>query len=169
MSKFKMAGVVPESITDGEGIRYVLFVQGCPHHCPGCHNPETHDFDRGKEEDTENILKEFKKNPLLSGITFSGGEPFCQAGPLADLGEEIVRLDKNVTVYSGYTFEQLYEMGKSDPDILRLLNVADVLIDGRFILSEKSLTVRFRGSKNQRMIDLKKTMKDGGKKVYTFE
>ncbi len=169
MSKLKIAGIVPESITDGEGIRYVLFVQGCPHHCPGCHNPETHDFSGGTYEDTENIFKEFKKNPLLSGITFSGGEPFCQPGPLADLGERIVEIGKNVTVYSGYTFEQLLEMSRENGDILRLLNIADVLIDGRFIMSERSLLTRFRGSRNQRMIDLKKTMKDSGKTVHTFE
>ena len=169
MSKLNVAGVVPESITDGEGIRYVLFVQGCPHHCPGCHNPETHSFEGGTETDIEDIYREFKKNPLLSGITFSGGEPFCQPGPLADLGEIVVGGGKNVTVFSGYTIEQLLEMGKENPDIMRLLNIADVLIDGRFVLAEKSLTLRFRGSRNQRMIDLKKTLKDGGKTIYTFE
>ena len=169
MSKLKIAGVVPESITDGDGIRYVLFVQGCPHHCPGCHNPETHDFEGGTEADTDDILKEFSKNPLLSGITFSGGEPFCQPGPLADLGEKVVENGKNITVYTGYTFEQLLEMSRDNSDIKRLLDVAHVLIDGRFILSEKSLTIRFRGSKNQRMIDLKKTMQSGGETIYTFE
>ena len=169
MSKLNVAGIVPESITDGEGIRYVLFVQGCPHHCPGCHNPETHSFEGGTVTDIEDIYREFKKNPLLSGITFSGGEPFCQPGPLADLGEMVVGGGKNVTVFSGYTIEKLLEMGKENPDITRLLNIADVLIDGRFVLAEKSLTLRFRGSKNQRMIDLKKTLKDGGKTIYTFE
>ena len=169
MSKLNVAGVVPESITDGEGIRYVLFVQGCPHHCPGCHNPETHSFEGGTETDIDDIYCEFKKNPLLSGITFSGGEPFCQPGPLADLGEMVVGGGKNVTVFSGYTIEQLLEMGRDNPDIMRLLNVADVLIDGRFVLAEKSLTIRFRGSRNQRMIDLKKTLADGGKTIYTFE
>lgn len=114
-------------------------------------------------------MEEFKANPLLSGITFSGGEPFCQAGALADLAEEIISLGKNITVYSGYTFEQLYEMAKEDKDIMRLLSLADVLIDGKFIMSEKTLLLRFRGSKNQRMIDLKKTMESNGKTVYTFE
>ena len=169
MSKLKIAGVVPESITDGDGIRYVLFVQGCPHHCPGCHNPETHDFDGGTETDIDDILKEFLRNPLLSGITFSGGEPFCQPGPLADLGEKVVAKGKNVTVYSGYTFERLLEMSRDNGDIARLLNISDVLIDGRFVMSEKSLTLRFRGSKNQRMIDLKKTLAEVGKTIYTFE
>lgn len=101
-------------------------------------------------------MEEFKANPLLSGITFSGGEPFCQAGALADLAEEIISLGKNITVYSGYTFEQLYEMAKEDKDIMRLLSLADVLIDGKFIMSEKTLLLRFRGSKNQRMLILKR-------------
>ncbi len=169
MSKIRIAGVVRESITDGDGIRFVLFVQGCPHHCPGCHNPQTHSFEGGTEADTEDILKEFNKNPLLSGITFSGGEPFCQPGPLAELGERIVKGGKNVTVFSGYTFERLWEMARENYDIMRLLRVADVLIDGPFILAEKSLNVRFRGSKNQRMIDLKRTLKSDGKTIYTFE
>lgn len=169
MSKVRIAGVVRESITDGDGIRFVLFVQGCPHHCPGCHNPQTHSFEGGTEADTEDILNEFNKNPLLSGITFSGGEPFCQPKPLADLGERIAAGGKNVTVFSGYTFEQLWEMAKRNSDIMRLLRVADVLIDGPFIIAEKSLNVRFRGSKNQRMIDLKQTLRSGGNTIYTFE
>ena len=94
MSKLKIAGVVKESITDGDGIRFVLFVQGCPHHCYGCHNPQTHDFNGGTIVDSGQVLEEFKANPLLSGITFSGGEPFCQAGALADLEEEIISLGK---------------------------------------------------------------------------
>lgn len=169
MSKLRIAGVVKESITDGIGIRFVLFVQGCPHHCYGCHNPQTHDFNGGTIVDSGQVLEEFKANPLLSGITFSGGEPFCQAGALADLAEEVISLGKNVTVYSGYTFEQLYKMAEEDKDIMRLLCLADVLIDGKFIMSEKTLLLRFRGSKNQRMIDLKRTMESDGKTVYTFE
>ncbi len=169
MSKFRAAGVVSESITDGEGIRYVLFVQGCPHRCPGCHNPETHDFSGGYDADTDEIFKEFSKNPLLSGITFSGGEPFCQPEPLAELAEKVKAAGKNVTVYTGYTIEQLLNDGKKNSGIMKLLDLADVLIDGRFIIEEKSLTLRFRGSKNQRMIDVQKTLKSGGKTIYTFE
>lgn len=169
MSQIKIAGVVRESITDGDGIRFVLFTQGCPHKCMGCHNPQTHDFDGGQTTDTEKIFEEFKKNPLLSGMTFSGGEPFCQPKPLVELAEKVLSLGKNIAIYSGYTFEQLYEMGKSDDDIMRLLNLCDVLVDGKFIQEEKSLLTRFRGSKNQRLIDLKKTMKSCGEIVYTFD
>ena len=158
MSDIRIAGIVRESIVDGDGIRFVVFVQGCPHHCEGCHNPQTHDFEGGSIVSTDKILNEFRKNPLLAGITFSGGEPFCQAQPLAELAEEVVKYGKNVWVYSGYTFEQLFEMSQHDNNILKLLNIADVLIDGRFMLEQKSLLLRFRGSKNQRMIDLKKTM-----------
>lgn len=158
MSDIRIAGIVRESIVDGDGIRFVVFAQGCPHHCEGCHNPQTHDFEGGSIASTEKILHEFIKNPLLAGITFSGGEPFCQAQPLAELAEEVVKCGKNVWVYSGYTFEQLFEMSQYDNNILKLLNIADVLIDGRFMLEQKSLLLRFRGSKNQRMINLKKTM-----------
>ncbi|MCI5892609.1 MAG: anaerobic ribonucleoside-triphosphate reductase activating protein [Clostridiales bacterium] len=158
MSDIRIAGIVRESIVDGDGIRFVVFVQGCPHRCEGCHNPQTHDFEGGSIVSTDKILQEFRKNPLLAGITFSGGEPFCQAQPLAELAEEVVKYGKNVWVYSGYTFEQLFEMSQHDNNILKLLNIADVLIDGRFMLEQKSLLLRFRGSKNQRMIDLKKTM-----------
>ncbi|HIV86197.1 MAG TPA: anaerobic ribonucleoside-triphosphate reductase activating protein [Candidatus Monoglobus merdigallinarum] len=169
MSKIRIAGVVKESITDGEGIRFVLFVQGCPHRCPGCHNPQTHDFGGGQVVDTDDVVKEFSKNPLLRGITFSGGEPFCQPAPLVEIGEQVLRLNKNITVYSGYTFEELLKMSKADSNILRLLQISDVLIDGRFELDKKSLNIRFRGSKNQRMIDLKKTLDCGGETIYTFE
>lgn len=168
MSDLRIAGIVRESIVDGDGIRFTLFVQGCPHHCEECHNPETHDFDGGSVILTERILDEFKKNPLLSGITFSGGEPFCQAKPLAELGAEIASLDKNIWVYSGYTFEQLYEMSKSDSGVLKLLETADVLVDGRFIAEQKSMLLRFRGSKNQRIIDLKKTMAEESKTPYVI-
>ena len=168
MSDLRIAGIVRESIVDGDGIRFTLFVQGCPHHCEECHNPETHDFDGGSVISTERILDEFKKNPLLSGITFSGGEPFCQAKPLAELGAEIASLDKNIWVYSGYIFEQLYEMSKSDSGVLKLLETADVLVDGRFIAEQKSMLLRFRGSKNQRIIDLKKTMAEESKTPYVI-
>lgn len=161
MKNLRIAGVVNESIVDGKGIRYTVFVQGCPHHCEGCHNPQTHDFSGGTEVSLELLLNEIKKDPLLSGVTFSGGEPFCQALPLAELGKEIKALGLDITVYSGFTFEELYSMSEDDEGIRSLLNVADILIDGKFILAEKSLMLKFRGSKNQRIIDLKESLKAG--------
>lgn len=168
MNKLRISGIVRESIVDGDGIRFVLFVQGCPHKCEGCHNPQTHPFDGGSIVDIDDVITEFKKNPLLSGITFSGGEPFCQAKPLVELAKRVIELDKNIYIYSGYTFEELCEMSDKNPKILELLNLADVLVDGLFIEEEKSLLLRFRGSKNQRLIDLKKTMSDG-RTVHTFK
>ena len=108
MSKpIRLAGVIRESIVDGPGIRFVVFVQGCPHHCEGCHNPESHDFSGGYDCEPEKILAEIKKNPLLDGVTFSGGEPLCQAAALLPLAKEIKKLGLNLFIYTGSIFEDL--------------------------------------------------------------
>ncbi len=161
MPVLRVSGIVKESIVDGPGIRYVVFTQGCPHNCEGCHNPHTHDFNGGYEADTEQLLDEIKENPLLSGVTFSGGEPFCQPEPLVQLAREVHKLRKNVIVYSGYTFEELIELSETEAAVGELLGETDILIDGRFVLEQKSLMLRFRGSKNQRIIDVKKSLADG--------
>ena len=101
MASLRISGVVPESIVDGKGIRYVIFTQGCPHHCPGCHNPQTHDFEGGYVVDTDGLLEEMRQDPLLTGVTFSGGEPFCQPAPLAELARKIHESGLDVTVYTG--------------------------------------------------------------------
>lgn len=149
-----LSGIEPESIVDGPGIRYVLFTQGCPHACPGCHNPKTHPFEGGFPADIPAILQEVRENPLLKGVTFSGGEPFCQAGELAKLAKQLraqnPRLD--LLIFTGYTLEQLLAMGV---EAVELLEQADWLVDGRFLLEERDLTLRFRGSRNQRLIDLR--------------
>ncbi len=155
-----LAGTVSESIVDGKGIRYTVFVQGCPHHCPGCHNPQTHEFGVGTKRDIHEIFEEFNRDPLLKGITFSGGEPFCQPGPLAELGRLVHSLGKDVTTYTGFLYEDL--VSKNDPEIDALLAQTDVLIDGPFIQDQKNLELLFRGSANQRLIDMKKT-RDLGK------
>lgn len=154
-SRLKINGIVPESIVDGPGFRYTVFVQGCPHHCPGCHNPQTHDFDGGHWVEIEDLMAEFAENPLLAGVTFSGGEPFCQPAPLCEMAEKVRAMGKTVMVYSGYTLEQLLEMGKTNSDILRLLRLSDTLVDGPYIAEQRDLTLQFRGSRNQRMIDLR--------------
>jgi len=148
----RIAGIEPESVVDGEGIRYVVFVQGCPHRCPGCHNPETHPFDGGREADIEELFAEIRENPLLKGVTFSGGEPFCQPKPLAQLARMVHGIGLDVTTYTGYLYEDLLNM--PDPDVAELLAQTDTLIDGPFILAEKDLTLAFRGSRNQRIIKL---------------
>lgn len=154
----RLAGVIRESVVDGPGYRFVVFTQGCPHRCEGCHNPETHDFQGGYESDTSRILDAVRADPLLRGVTFSGGEPFCQAAPLAHLARQIHALGLDVMCYTGYTFEQLTADTDNHPDWLALLKETDILVDGPFILSEKSLSLRFRGSKNQRMIDPKRSL-----------
>ena len=154
----RLAGVVPESYVDGPGIRFVIFVQGCPHGCEGCHNPETHDFSGGRDADTDRILEKIESNSLIKGVTFSGGEPFCQPAPLAELAEKLKRRGYHVMSYSGFTFEQLLQKSRSDSDIKKLLENLDLLVDGRFILSQKTLELRFRGSRNQRIIDVPQSL-----------
>ena len=166
MKNLRIAGVVNESIVDGKGIRYTIFVQGCPHHCEGCHNPQTHDFSGGNEITIQQLLKDIQKDPLLSGVTFSGGEPFCQPEALAALGKEIKALGLDITIYSGYTFEELWLMSEKNKAIRELLEIADILIDGKFILEQKSLMLKFRGSKNQRIIDVPKSI-PAGKAIET--
>ena len=153
-SKLRISGVVPESIVDGPGIRFTVFTQGCPHHCPGCHNPQTHAFDGGQLVDVEELAAQMEENPLLTGVTFSGGEPFCQPEPLCELAALVKARGKHVMVYSGYTLEQLLEMGKTKPAVRRLLQLADTLVDGRYVEELRDLTLEFRGSSNQRIIDL---------------
>jgi anaerobic ribonucleoside-triphosphate reductase activating protein len=146
----RISGIAPESIVDGPGIRFTLFTQGCEKRCPGCHNPGTHDKNGGYLMTVGEILAEIKKNPLIDGVTFSGGEPFLQAAALAVLGREIKNLGLNLIVYSGYTHAELEAM----PEAKELLDIADILIDGEFVEREKSLELRFRGSKNQQVINL---------------
>ncbi len=157
----RMAGIVRESFVDGPGIRFVAFCQGCPHGCPGCHNPETHDFTKGKEVSLEKILQAVDANPLLDGITFSGGEPFCQPKPLARLGQAVHQRGLNVVAFTGYTYEELLEKTHQDPAIGQLLDQVDFLIDGRFRLDQRDLSLRFRGSRNQRILDMKATREAG--------
>lgn len=158
-SKLRICGIEPESIVDGKGFRYVIFTQGCPHGCPGCHNPQTHDFNAGKLVDIDDLFREICENPLLKGVTFSGGEPFCQPGPLTELAKMVHARKLDVTAFTGYTYEALLE--KHDPEIDALLLETDVLIDGPFIEAEKDLTLLFRGSRNQRLINMKETRQSG--------
>jgi anaerobic ribonucleoside-triphosphate reductase activating protein len=153
--KIRIAGIVRNSYVDGPGIRYTIFAQGCPHHCEDCHNPHTHDFSGGKKTDVLQITKEIRSDPLLSGVTFSGGEPFAQLSMFTDLAEQIS--DYNIICYTGYTFEELYE----NPSTHTLLRLIDVLVDGRFEKNRKSFGLKFRGSTNQRVIDSKESLRLG--------
>lgn len=156
--RIRIAGTADDSIVDGPGIRYTVFTQGCPHRCPGCHNPETHDFAGGREVDTGKILEQIYDNPLLDGVTLSGGDPFCQPEACAEIARGAHAAGLNVWCYTGYTWEELIS-GRQE--WMELLRETDVLVDGRFILEKRSLECRFRGSTNQRLIDVKKTLESG--------
>jgi len=157
----RVAGIIKESIVDGPGIRFSIFTQGCPHICDGCHNPDTHDFEGGNDMSAALLLADIEKDPLLSGVTFSGGEPFCQSKAVYELAVKVKGLGLNIMAYSGWTLEQLLEMSEDDKYIGLLLEQIDYLVDGRFILSERDLELRFRGSRNQRYIDMNKTRETG--------
>ena len=159
-TELRLAGTEPESIVDGRGIRYTIFVQGCPHDCPGCQNPQTHDFSGGSLVPIDKLIAEIQANPMLRGVTFSGGEPFCQAAGLSDLAERIKAETKlDITIYSGWTYEQLSQ--KSDETVQHLLRLADYLVDGPYVEAKRDLTLHFRGSRNQRVIDLNATRREG--------
>ena len=153
-----LSGIVSDSIVDGPGIRVTVFCQGCPHHCPGCHNPETWDFGCGTNMDEETILEIVRSNPLCRGVTFSGGEPFAQAEGYAKLAKLLKAHRYEVASYSGYTFEQLLSGTPAQRELLRHI---DVLIDGPFLMAEKSLELSFRGSRNQRILDVPKSLAAG--------
>ena len=159
ITTLRIAGIIRESIVDGPGIRFAVFGQGCPHNCQGCHNPDSHDFEGGDDCAIDKILEEIDKNPLLKGVTFSGGEPFCQAEEFAELGEKIRERGLSVVTFTGYTYEELLDL--SNESINRLLEVTDLLIDGRYEADKRDLTLKFRGSSNQRIIDMKKTRETG--------
>ena len=153
-----LAGVQTDSIVDGPGIRTTYFCQGCPHHCEGCHNPETWPFAGGTPMDTDALAEIAVSNPLCRGVTFSGGEPFAQAEGFLELAKVLKAKGYEIASYSGYTFEQLL---RGTPAQRALLEHIDVLIDGPFVLAEKSLELVFRGSKNQRILDVPKSLQSG--------
>ena len=158
-----LSGIVQDSIVDGPGIRTTFFCQGCPHHCPGCHNPETWDFGCGTQVPVEDLVDVVKSNPLCRGVTFSGGEPFAQAAGFAKLARLLKKEGYEVASYSGYTFDEL--LSGSD-DQKELLASIDILIDGPFVLAERSLELVFRGSRNQRILDVPRSLA-AGKAVAT--
>lgn len=156
--KLRVAGTEPESVVDGPGIRFVVFTQGCPHRCPGCHNPETWDPDGGRLIEVQEILALIEEGKLLKGITLSGGEPFLQAGALVELARGVKELGLDVVVYTGFIFEELLELSQINPAYRELLGLTSVLIDGPYRQSERDLTLAFRGSRNQRLIDVQRSL-----------
>lgn len=153
----RIFGVVEESIVDGPGIRYSIFVQGCSHGCPGCHNPESHSPKGGELRSIESVLGGIRSNKLIAGVTLSGGEPFEQPHACAVLAQQLKADGYNIWTFTGYLYEDLMKMSQANPDIACLLDNIDVLVDGPFVEELKSLELDWRGSSNQRVIDLVKT------------
>ena len=153
-TKLRIMDFVYSSSVDGTGFRDVLFVNYCPHHCEGCHNPESWDKKNGKDITIEEAFENLTKSEITN-VTFSGGEPFEQAEALTILAKMLKEKGKTIWVYSGYTFEQLIK----SPEKLKLLELCDVLVDGKFEINNKGLNMRFKGSYNQRILDVKKSLK----------
>ncbi|MDC2867675.1 MULTISPECIES: anaerobic ribonucleoside-triphosphate reductase activating protein [unclassified Bacillus (in: firmicutes)] len=148
----RVMNIIHDSVVDGEGLRTVVFFAGCPHRCFGCHNPQSWNICNGTEMTKEEIINEIEKNPLTD-VTFSGGDPFFQAAEIKELAKNVKDLQKNLWIYTGYTFEEI--QNSQNNDMIELLHYADVLVDGRFELEMRDLTLPFRGSSNQRIIRLK--------------
>ena len=159
MAIIDISGFAPNSITDGPGLRFTVFCQGCIHNCPGCHNPETHPFGTGEKYRVEDIYKMIKKDPLVKGVTFSGGEPFCQREAFCRLAQLLKADGYEIAAYTGFVFEDLVK-DKSDAKY-KLLEYLDILVDGPFILAQRSLEAGFRGSLNQRVINVPASLEKG--------
>ena len=165
--RIRLSGIEKESIVDGPGLRYVLFSQGCIHMCPGCHNPQTHGFTGGELYEVEDLVREILENPLLSGVTFSGGDPFNQAEAFSFVARLLKEKGMNIWSYTGYTIEEL--RNAKDPFQKDLLEQVDVLVEGRFVQSLRTLSKPFAGSSNQRVIDLRKSTADRIVEIITEE
>lgn len=159
--KIKLAGLVADSIVDGPGFRFTIFTQGCPHNCEGCHNPQTHDFSGGRYADCDKIIEKIQQNKLTAGVTFSGGEPFCQPEPCAYTAKKLKALGYHLMAFTGYEFEQLLEMSEKNNHIEEFLGCLDIIIDGKFDLNKRSLELKYKGSTNQRTIDVRASIKQG--------
>ena len=155
MPDLRLAGIVPESSVDGPGLRMVLFAQGCLHHCAGCHNPQTHSLYGGQFYSIEELLNLYQQNPLLAGVSISGGEPFLQAQGWAIFAQKIQALGATVFTYTGWRYEELSAIGRKNKAVQGLLDFSDWLVDGPFIESRKTLALSYRGSSNQRILNRK--------------
>ncbi len=155
MDEINVAGLINDSIVDGVGLRFVVFVQGCPRRCKGCHNEGTQPFVTKTLMTPQDIMDEINKNPLLDGVTFSGGEPMCQAKSLSVLAKLIKDKGLHLAVYTGYTYEDLIHSNMEG--VKELLQYVDILIDGEFVQELRDYTLKFRGSSNQRVIEVQKS------------
>ena len=169
MAKINLFGTANDSIVDGPGLRYVVFTQGCPHKCKGCHNPESQEFQDNKIMEVDDIVDDVKSNPLVQGVTLSGGEPFSQVEPCAELAEKLKAQGYNIWCYTGALYENHAEEAKDNEAVAKLLDNLDVLVDGPFIEEKMSYSADWRGSTNQRLIDMNKTREAGKVVLYEVE
>lgn len=159
--KIRLASPIQiDSIVDGPGVRAIIWTQGCPHNCPGCHNPITHSMKDGYLEEVDNLKDELSSMEGQTGVTFSGGDPMVQPEACLELAKHCQKLGLNVWCYTGYTFEELLDMSVKNPKIRDFFDYIDVLVDGKFVIAKKSLSLKYKGSSNQRIIDMKKTLKE---------
>lgn len=165
--ELRLAGITYESLVNGPGIRRVFFAQGCKHNCKGCHNPETHDSNGGKIFNIDDLVRGVKDDFIIKGVTFSGGDPFEQAEGFYYLAEELKKLKINIWCYTGYTFEYILKNKINRACWNKLLNSIDILVDGKFEEEKMDETLKFRGSSNQRIIDVKESIKLG--RVITLD
>ena len=160
------ADLQTDSIVDGPGLRTVIWTQGCAHHCAGCQNPQTWDFNGGGLVPIADVLAAIDELECQSGITFSGGDPMYQPEACTKIAKYCKDKGYNIWVYTGFTYENLRKMAKTKPIYMEFLQLIDVLVDGRFKLAERDLSLLFRGSRNQRLIDMSKTL--AGDEVILF-
>lgn len=164
----RLFGLENDSIVDGPGIRFAIFTQGCFHNCEGCHNPGSHDPDGGYTESCDKIIEKIKSNPLLDGVTFSGGEPFLQAKSLSIISKAAKNAGLSTMAYTGFLFEELISGANEENGWMDFLKTLDLVVDGKFILEKRSIELKFKGSSNQRIIDVKASLESGNTVISEY-
>lgn len=163
----RLAGIAENSLVNGKGLRKVFFSQGCSHHCEGCFNQHTWEFAGGRMFDMDELVQKVKDEPFLDGVTFSGGDPFQQADKFAYLAKKLHEANINIWAYTGYTFEELMKLAQTNPNIKQMINNVDVIVDGRFMKDKMSENLKYCGSSNQRVIDVKSSLNEN--KIILFK
>ena len=163
----RLAGIAENSLVNGKGLRKVFFSQGCSHHCEGCFNQHTWEFAGGRMFDMDELVQKVKDEPFLDGVTFSGGDPFQQADKFAYLAKKLHEANINIWAYTGYTFEELMKLAQTNPHIKQMINNVDVIVDGRFMKDKMSENLKYCGSSNQRVIDVKTSLNEN--KIILFK
>lgn len=157
----RLAGFISESVVDGPGLRCVVFAQGCVFACEGCHNPSNQDLSGGEVVPVVDVIRQIGSAKMATGVTFSGGEPFLQAAAFVEIGRAVTAMGKDIVTFTGYTWEELIETAASSLDVRELVEMSMLIVDGRFVLAERDLSLPFRGSRNQRIIDVAKSLSAG--------